>query len=193
MSAFKKFNEARANLREKVTGKPQKTDEEILAEEEIKEKEQTVKSEKTIVAVLNHARELFIHYKLIGSIEIDSTLFMVTNSLSCDVTEEDFVVETTSTSNDTKKNALENSDEMVVSEEDVNSQMSYSEKMAIASIRKMIKHLIMRSEVYKNTSFNSALELSRTINFQPPLPIQVFSLSVGLSATVTSLLNAVEK
>ena len=119
---------------------------------------------------------------------------MVSNSISCDVNTEDFLDEMTNTisnTNDTNElNTVTNPIPNIEDDNtDIDSHMNYTEKMAIYSINKMIKHLHARSEVYKHTSYVDSLELNRTINFQPPLPIQIFSLSVSLSVSVSSLLN----
>ena len=191
----------RANLREKIVGKPsdqstvaskesEETDGRLseggseLGSEDQKERDQAIKSEKTIVAVLKGARNKYISRGVTGSIYICASLGIFSSSVTCEVTEEDIK---TLVLDDISRNSMANQDN-TLSNESLDSQLSYTEKLAIGSMDAIIKNLEWRSCSYESTSFKDNLTICRSITVAPPLPLQLFSMSIYCYAKVKDLI-----
>lgn len=217
MSSFRPFAGVRASIREAVTGKPQTSDDNAAHAEEAdsdeeneeqdkKDKEAAQKSEKTTLRVLRDARKKFIARGIVGSIEICTTWGMISNSISAEVSEEDIAGGSKDEGDEETSSALSTDTSAAVASasaqqeggadkaaEEDEQQMSYTERLAIGGMNRILKMLEWRSSTYENVSYNESLSLSRSVTFAPPLPVTVFSLSVTFEATVTSLLASRKK
>ena len=138
------------------------------------------KSERTISAVLNGARMKYISRKLKGSINISATFGPTASSINCDICDDDF-----------KSEVQENLSSVQVEDvqgDNLDGQISYTSRLALASIDKMIQLLEWRAMCYENTKFKDSLTLSRSITIAPPFPIVLFSLSLYCTANINDLI-----
>eukprot|EP01006_Ploeotia_vitrea_P002266 TRINITY_DN106950_c0_g1_i1.p1 TRINITY_DN106950_c0_g1~~TRINITY_DN106950_c0_g1_i1.p1 ORF type:complete len:252 (+),score=15.44 TRINITY_DN106950_c0_g1_i1:16-771(+) len=189
MSSFRPFAGVRASLREKLIGDSSKTSNDSnkqSEEDDQKELEETAKKEKTIVNVLNGTRKKFIERQLCGNIEIDAQFGFSGSGVSLDIEEED-LEELDFTSEEYNNNKNENTDENM---ETLDGQLSYTEKIAIASVDKLIKSLEDRALSYANASYKDNLEITRSYTIAPPLPILQLSLGISCTSTVPNLLRS---
>jgi hypothetical protein len=132
--------------------------------------ENEINEENNLLVILDHVRKIYIERRLIGSIEISTTIFAVYNSVECEIDESQFVEN-------------ESVDEKIVEEK----KLTRIQKFAIGGLEGMMKTLHYRARSYKNKSYKDNINVGSGIYHT--FPMSVLSLSVICSATVDSLLR----
>ena len=156
-----------------------------ISKEEQKEMDDAIKSEKTIVTVLNEARRKLINRRMCGTISIDASFGMSSSSVSLDVEEEDLEELDLSGgySNNEKDGSSAGDDDKTLE-----GQLSYSERLAIYSVDKLIKSLEHRSRSYDNVPYREKLSITRAATIAPPMQILNFSLGISITSTVPDII-----
>jgi hypothetical protein len=132
--------------------------------------ENEINEESTLLVILDHVRQLYIERRLIGSIEVSTTIFAIYNSVECNIDEAQFI-------------ESEGLEEKIVE----NKKLTRIQKIAIGGLEGMMKTLHFRARAYKNKSYKDSITISNGIYHT--FPMSVFGLSVICSATVDSLLK----
>lgn len=160
---------------------------EVTTKEE-KERESIIRSEGTILAILNAARAKFIDRRIVGGITISTTLFGMGSSVNCRITEDDIRSAERVEAPLTISIDCDNPPAPV--DGDVDSQLSYTFRIAVEGMDLILKTLEWRASAYENVPYSVNVDLSRSSTFSPPLPIAIFSVTIAFSANANTLIQS---
>eukprot|EP01031_Cornospumella_fuschlensis_P028340 gene28340-34216_t len=151
---------------------------EASAEQASKEEEESVKEEKNLTRILEMARKMYYEKKIVGSIEVARSFAIFNTSVSCDID-----------GSEPEEVAPEDSAVAVKAEEQ--EKLTRFETLVFRSLTKAVNNLENRAKAYRNKPYRKDLTISTGIYTSDPI-LGISSLSVSCSATVESLLAALE-
>ena len=143
---------------------------------EAEDRDSVSKMERYMKSTYNTIKRKYKENKLSGSIYVGSSLGMFSCSLNGDVAESD---ECESETNDIEEDA------------ESKEKTTRIQQMTIKSIDKIIQNLIHRSKTWKNSDERPNISLTSGLSIGDPF-LGAFSISISLTATLSSLLNLQE-
>jgi len=171
-----------------VIGK-ERTPEEIKEEEE-----QMVQQERRRKQLLDKIRSKFISKGLIGSICLSNTLFSTEYSVSCDVTESDYVKALNSIEMDDADVTLDDDNSInaagvavALSKQQAEDESSIV-KLTLYYAEFLISRLESRSKSYQRVPYRDNMTLTCCHSLSGPLGFA--SISLSLTATIASLISS---
>jgi hypothetical protein len=162
------FSNIRKDLREKLGIEPQSTTTESgepTEEDLAKAVEEATKHEYRLNLILTKIRALYFEHKLVGSVEISSSLFMTSSSIDCDI--------------DGSSGVDEGAEQ--------DKKLPVLVKLVLAAANKMIRSLKIRASHYRFKTYKEDITLSGSAGIDPT---GYAGFSISCSATVTSLLES---
>jgi hypothetical protein len=173
------FSNIRKDLREKLGIEPQSTTTESgepTEEDLAKAVEEATKHEYRLNLILTKIRALYFEHKLVGSVEISSSLFMTSSSIDCDIDGSSGVDE-----------GAEQDSQFMQKLDGEDKKLPVLVKLVLAAANKMIRSLKIRASHYRFKTYKEDITLSGSAGIDPT---GYAGFSISCSATVTSLLES---